>query len=189
MKRTVVILLSIFLCTSLFGQENRVYKSISAAMQQPDSVFILDLSKQKLTELPNEVVKFKNLKKLILTKNKIDSLPMSLKDVKNLEEISIEKNKFKLFPPVFCFMPNLKRLIICRNPIVNMPSCIGDLTNLEYIDMWETEVADIPIEIQNLKKLKEIDLRGIAYNSAFQKRLLELLPNAKVHFDLPCNCE
>lgn len=189
MKKYAVIILICLVNLSVFSQENKVYKNVEVALRNVDSVFILDLSKNKLTTFPLEILKLVNLKKLILKKNKLTALPLELRELKNLEYISIEKNKIVTFPLAFCSLLKLKTLVICRNPMVNMPDCIEYLTELEYIDMWETEIDSIPEGISKLSKLKEIDLRGIAYNVAFQERLAGLLPNTEIHFDLPCNCD
>ena len=53
----------------------RVFKTLNGALQHPDSVFRLDLSKQKLKEVPEEIRKFPNLKELNLSKNNISELP------------------------------------------------------------------------------------------------------------------
>ena len=56
----------------------RVYTSIAAAKQNPDSVFVLYLSKKKLSEIPPEVFQFKNLLKLNISKNKFKELKINL---------------------------------------------------------------------------------------------------------------
>ena len=68
----------------------RVYTSIAAAKQNPDSVFVLDLSKKKLSEIPPEVFQFKNLLKLNISKNKF-------KELQNIRA-ALENYQFWLVP-------------------------------------------------------------------------------------------
>ncbi|MEO8734193.1 MAG: hypothetical protein ABI373_07670, partial [Flavobacteriales bacterium] len=53
----------------------KTYHSLARALQHPDSVYRLDLSHQKLKEVPEDVRKLKNLNALDLGRNKLKELP------------------------------------------------------------------------------------------------------------------
>src|SRR5688500_12097988 len=77
----------------------RVFKSLNGALQHPDSVIRLDLSKQKLKEVPEEIRKFPNLKELNLSKNNISELPEWIGDCDSLEILDLSNNKLEVLPP------------------------------------------------------------------------------------------
>ena len=57
-----------------------MFHGLEEALQVPaDSVYRLDLSKNKLTDVPKEILKFKNLQELDLSKNKITALPVDFR--------------------------------------------------------------------------------------------------------------
>tara|TARA_B100000674_G_C37923562_1_gene954428 strand:+ start:296 stop:877 length:582 start_codon:yes stop_codon:yes gene_type:complete len=172
-----------------FSQFNPLsYNNLEIAILNKDSVFHLDLSKQKLKQIPKEVFEFKNLKILYLNKNKLDEIPKEISKLKQLQKIELSKNNFTVFPIYITQIKSLKTLIINKNKITNIPKEISNLINLEKLDLWSNEIKNIPNEISSLKKLEELDLRVIQFNEEEQKRVIELLPNTKVHFSKSCNC-
>lgn len=164
------------------------YKSIEAGLENPDEVYKLDLSKEKLTEFPVEILQFKNLNVLDLSKNKFETIPDTIQELKYLQELNLSKNKLIEFPYGVCMLRNLKYLNINQNRIVVIPQEIKYLSELRVLDMWSNDLTDFPIELSHLKKLENFDLRNILINEGNQKRIKSLLPNANVFMDKPCNC-
>ena len=64
----------------------RTYRKLDRALREPDQVYRLDLSGQKLKTVPGEVFQFKNLNALDLSGNKIKQLPDSLGKLVYLQE-------------------------------------------------------------------------------------------------------
>ncbi|HRH39091.1 MAG TPA: hypothetical protein PK760_12130, partial [Flavobacteriales bacterium] len=62
----------------------RTYHSLERALQEPDKVFRLDLSKSKLKEVP-DLRMFKNLNALDLSQNKLKSLPTWFGELKFMQ--------------------------------------------------------------------------------------------------------
>jgi len=56
----------------------KVWKSLSEALQKPDSVFRLDLSKHKLKEVPPEVFQLTELRELNLSRNHLTEIPENI---------------------------------------------------------------------------------------------------------------
>lgn len=183
----------IFLLTSsafAFGQESPVviYEWEEVQQASPDTIFGLSLSKLKLTELPEEVKKYKYLKELHLQKNKLDRLPDFITDFEYLEVLNLEKNELEIFPLQICRMNALKRLSIGKNYFEQIPECIGNVQTLEYIDLIDTPINKLPESLVTLKNLQEIDFTGIRFSPNFQESWTKLLPNVKLVFDAPCDC-
>lgn len=167
--------------------KDTVAYSLDEALKSPEDILILDLSKQKLKELPNDFGPLINLKELYLDKNKLKALPRSLASCENLEVISISKNKFVDFPMIICYLSQLKSLDISTNEIAELPDCLGELIHLEYIYMVGNEVASISKKLEKLE-LKELDMRMIQMNEKEQNTLRDQFPNTEIKFSKPCNC-
>ena len=191
MKINVVLFWVIILILPLksVSQTNRLFKSIDETLTVPvDSVYRLDLSKQKLDKLPKAIFKFKNLRELYLGKNKLSKLDNQLTQLKHLEILDLSKNKFQNFPPQLCNIPSLKQLFLGRNEIQFIPECIGQLINLEILDLWLNPIDGLPQSISKLKQLKTVDLRGINFSSKSQASIQALIPWVKVEFNKGCDC-
>lgn len=171
-----------------FGQKNHVFTSIEETKAvHPDSVYYLDLRGQKLKSVPIEVNQFNNLKDLNLSKNKLTQLPNDL-NLPHLEILNLEKNKFEIFPSVICNQLALTQLYLGRNEIAELPGCIGDLKEMVILDVWLNVLVDLPDELMLLEKLELLDLRGMNFSDKFQGGWNNRLPWAKIEFDNSCDC-
>lgn len=185
-------LVTIF-CISLFqligyAQTNHLFESLEdALLAHPDSVYRLDLSRGSLKEVPQEIFNFKNLRELDLSKNKLTDLPDNF-IFDNLEVLHLTKNKFEFIPKVICKNAHLKQLFLGKNHISEIPECFGDLTELVIFDIWFNTVSVIPESMVNLKKLESFDLRGMSYSEEFQKEWREKLSWVEIQFDVGCDC-
>jgi len=165
-----------------------IYSSLEKAMRNPDNVYILDLSKTKLKEFPQEILSFKNLNKLDLSKNRIAVIPEGIANLKHLQELNLGKNKLEAFPGDIVELVDLKRLILNQNNIDGIPYMIKNLQKLEYLDMWSNNLSKFPESLSELKNLKELDLRVIQFTDEEKAKITSLLPNTKIHFSASCNC-
>ena len=168
---------------------SRVYHSIEAALQNPDHVYKLNLSRKKLRAVPPEIVQFRNLKELNLSKNKIRELPPQIVELQNLERLNLSSNKLKALPEDIGKLQSLIYLGLNRNLIESLPQSIGSLPYLEILELWDNELDSIPKEISRLTKLRVLELRGILFNDEEQTRVKSLLPNTKIYFSPGCNCK
>lgn len=170
------------------AQSHVVYYSIEEAGAVPvDSVFRLDLSKKKYSEIPSEIYRFKNLRELNLSQNKLTHLPDDFY-FPNLEVLNLEKNDLDTFSNCICQITTLRQLYLGRNEIRYFPECIGNLQELVILDAWFNPIQDLPVALTSLKKLRAMDLRGITYSKAFIKKWTALLPWVKIEFDVGCDC-
>ncbi|NOQ71605.1 MAG: hypothetical protein GQ574_06375 [Crocinitomix sp.] len=180
-------------CISIFqvigySQTNHLFESLEEALQvHPDSVYRLDLSRASLKEVPKEIFNFKNLRELDLSKNKLTELPNQFVFEK-LEVLHLTKNKLEKFPKVICKNKNLKQLFLGKNRISEIPECIGELSELVIFDIWFNTISVIPDSITKLRKLRSFDLRGMNYSDEFQKEWRDKLPWVTIQFDVGCDC-
>ncbi len=188
MKHLFVSLIFINLVTLLWSQEYPIYPLDQARNADPDTIFGLDLSKQKLEEIPQEIYRFKALKYLDVSRNNLKELPDFLDSLTNLEVLDAGKNKLTAFPTAICRMGKLKTLVLNRNEFAAIPECIVFATALEFIDLWDTPVYAFPQGLSQLSELKKLDLQGIKYGPTFQEQLKAKLPGVEILMDLPCDC-
>lgn len=187
-KRLVFIFWISLIAGAGFSQSNYLFPSLEKALLvHPDSVYRLDMSRSKLTEIPVELFQFKNLVELNLSKNKLTSLPSEF-IFEHLEVLHLTKNKFEDFPTVLCKNRTLKQLFFGKNSLSELPECIGELTNLVILDVWFNTVSILPESMIKLRKLRSFDLRGMNYSDAFQAKWRKLLPWVEIQFDLGCDC-
>jgi Leucine-rich repeat (LRR) protein len=173
----------------LIDDTNYIYRSISVALQNPDKVFRLNLSKTRLREIPADIFKFRNLRELDLSRNRIDSVPAAIGSLVNLTSLNLAGNNLELLPDEIGNLSRLVHLNLNRNKIVALPKTIGGLASLELLELWDNELYGIPDEIGNLKKLKALELRGILFSEEEAARIDSLLPDTKVFMSPTCNCK
>ena len=165
-----------------------IYKTIEKASENPDAIYVLDLTKSKLKAFPHEILKFKNLNILKLGKNKISSVPEGISQLLFLQELDLGKNKLDAFPGGVVELVHLKKLVLNQNYIEDIPYMIKNLQKLEYLDMWSNNLNSFPESLNELKKLQELDLRVIQFTKEEKERITSLLPDTKIHFSSSCNC-
>lgn len=182
--------------TKTYGQtisslplSERVYTSLEQlADVPPDSVRHLSLKKQKLKELPQEILQFHYLQTLDLSGNRFSVFPCEVTQFSQLRVLDLSANKFDTLPPEIGKLKQLRKLILNRTELYELPREIGLLQQLEYLDIWGTHIARLPEEITQLKNLKELDMRVIVMNQEEQASIKAQLPWVDIKFSKPCNC-
>ena len=194
-------LLAIFwLCLTFpaFAQENNqpliedsayIYRSLSAALENPDRVYRLNLSRHKLKIFPPDILKLYNLRELDLSRNKLDSIPKEIGKLSNLQRLVLSNNNLVQLPDEIGNLSSLTYLGLNRNQIESLPSSIGNLSKLEVLELWDNELSTIPNEITKCKSLKVLELRGILFSDEEHERLDTLLPDTRVYISPGCNCK
>lgn len=166
----------------------RTFRSLEKALENPDQVYRLDLSGQKLKEVPEGVFQLKNLNALDLSNNKLKELPERLQELKHMQEFRASRNKLTEVPKSICRFIHLKRLDLSRNALTALPKCVGALHELVSLDLWDNDLADFPEEMANMRALRFMDLRAIQFEVPEMEHLQSLLPSTKIFFSQPCNC-
>ncbi len=122
------------------------YYSLEDAMKEPNKVYKLSLTRQKLKDFPMEVFLFKNLQVLNLAENRIDSLPPQIKDLKYLQILNLKANRIKEIPPEFAELKNLKYLYLSKNKIIFFPVEFCALKKLQYLDITFNKLSVYEVE-------------------------------------------
>ena len=175
--------------TALITDTNYLYRSLSVALEHPELVYRLNLSKHKLKTIPPDILKLKNLRELDLSRNKIDSIPKEIGTFKQLTHLNLSHNEIVMLPDEIGELVSLKFLGLNRNLIEALPATIGNLEQLEVLELWDNELSTIPEEITKCKNLKVLELRGILFSDEDYARIDTMLPDTKVYLSPACNCK
>lgn len=119
----------------------------------------VNLSKKRLTELPEELFFFKKEVKILkLYGNKLKSITPRIAEFENLEELYIGKNFLDSLPKEIGMLKKLRILSVQYNDLACLPKEIGELVNLEQLWLNQNKLQSLPVEIGNLKKLERLQL-------------------------------
>jgi len=111
----------------------------------------LDLRFLNLKELPKDLQKMKNLKKLNLFNNRLKNSDLKiLCELKQLEEINLSFNQISRFPKELLRLPNLKKLDLSINKIQDLPMDDIVSSNIEELNLKRNNFTK-----RQLKKINE----------------------------------
>ena len=167
------------------------FKSIESALEAHNSgaiVKVLNLKKQKLEIIPEEIQGFTELIELRLDKNRIEILPDWLSELHRLEIFSAERNQLTEFPSVILDLENLRELYLGDNFITAIPIDIDVLKNLEWLGLWSNLLRRFPSSLSDMPNLTTLDILYNDMTFSDQTWLLELLPHINVEMSEPCHC-
>jgi leucine-rich repeat protein SHOC2 len=162
----------------------QVLELIAAA--QTDRATKLDLSGQKLTELPDSIGELDSLLELDLSNNQLIRLPDSIGNLTKLTYLNLRSNHLNELPNSIGKLRKLKTLVIHKNSLIKLPESIsnltqitrlrlddhpsqisgiellpeniGDLVNLTFLYVSDCQLMDLPTSMSNLKKLSQLYL-------------------------------
>ena len=138
-----------------------------------DTLEILDLSGNKLSELPEDLSRLHQLKILFCSNNLFTTLPAVLGQCPNLSMIGFRANQIASIPAA-ALPPDLRWLVLTDNQISELPSTLGNCTSLQKLMLAGNQLRALPPSIENCTKL---ELLRISANQ------FSVLPD--VLFDLP----
>lgn len=104
----------------------------------------LDLSKNKLSNMPDDILRLKNLKLFNLDTNKLQKLPDSIVNMKKLEVLNISSNALSSLPLSFSNLSCLKQLYLNNNNFRHFPLQLIGLPNLEVVELSNNKITEIP---------------------------------------------
>ncbi|AXT55361.1 leucine-rich repeat domain-containing protein [Aquimarina sp. AD1] len=123
----------------------------------------LDLSNQKLKELPNSITKLKDLRMINLSNNKgldIDNSLRVLSVHKNLEVLILDSLDIKTIPESIKLFPKLKQISLINNPGFDLSQILQQISELpiEFLNLKNNQLTKIPKNITALNTLRDLNL-------------------------------
>ena len=120
------------------------------------------LSNCKMSELPVEILKLKQLKKLDIAHNQIKVLPGQLQELEGLEELILDGNPLHTLEPAFFRLNKLKKLFARSCELESLPSDVQYLKQLQVLALNNNLLKNLPASMERLKWLKELHLNDNA---------------------------
>lgn len=118
-----------------------------------ESIEFIDLSGNKLTELPTDIYRFKKLKFLFLNDNQFTTFPESLYNLESIELLGFKSNKIN-FIAENAIPKCIKWLILTNNKIEFLPNSIGNCIKLQKCMFAGNQLKELPESMQNCKNLE-----------------------------------
>jgi GTPase SAR1 family protein len=135
----------------------------------------LDLSYNRLSELPDSIGNLQNLSVLYLTNNQLIELPASIGNLQNLSVLYLISNQLSEIPDSIGNLQNLSILELSKNQLSEMPDSIGSLQNLSGLYLSDNQLSEIPDSIGNLQNLSQLNLINNQLNELSDISLLQNL--------------
>jgi Leucine-rich repeat (LRR) protein len=189
MKTLLTFALIFFFVINGFTQKNAWYISIYETLENPDSVYNLDLRNKRMSSMHMGIYKLKNIEYLFLGGNELKFLPIGICELKSLKKISLgdmtdEKvgyvgNPITEIPEQISKLKNLSVLDLSGCPIDSLPDVLGEMENLNTLVIAGTNIKNIPISIRNgNKKGQRLEI-CIDDNQKFDKETSDYLKTIK----------
>ncbi|MFQ6332803.1 leucine-rich repeat-containing protein kinase family protein [Methylophilus sp. 3sh_L] len=142
--------------------------------QLADSLEILDLSGNALTELPADLHRLKKLRILFCSNNQFTHLPEVLGQCENLSMIGFKANQIKHIAESAIPTQTLRWFIVTDNALTKVPHALGECSKLQKLMLAGNQLSSLPASLANCHAL---ELLRISANQ------FETLP--EFLFDLP----
>jgi hypothetical protein len=155
-----------------------------------DSLEVLDLSGNQLSELPPQLVELKKLKIIFASNNLFEHLPEVLGSCAELEMVGFKSNKIKqvaanslpaklrwliltnnqisVLPDALGERPQLQKLALAGNRLTTLPLSMAQCLNLELIRISANQLTTCPEHILDLPKLRWLAFAGNPFSRSAQ---------------------
>jgi len=121
----------------------------------------LDLSRLRLTRVPEEARELTHLAVLRLDHNHLRALPVWIGDLTRLVELTAKGNMLDSVPESIGRLTKLEELGLDYNELTAVPDCLGDLPRLLKLRLYDNRLSVLP---GTLRKLTRLKLLAAGYN-------------------------
>jgi Leucine-rich repeat (LRR) protein len=137
--------------------KNNAIKSLPSSFVKLENLVKLNLSRNRLEELPESIGEMKAIQYLELSNNELKLLPVSLCDCKGLLELLLEDNHLLRLPKDIGFLPQLQKLNVSYNRLKSIPFSLGYCKTLQSLLVAENPMEDPPIT--EFEKANALDIQ------------------------------
>ena len=115
----------------------------------------MDISENRLEDIPIEIYGLSKLTDLHLSQNSIEYLPDSIGDLSRLTIFKIDQNRLSELNRNIGRCCNLQELVLTENLISELPPTMGNLLRLSNLNVDRNRLEYLPPQIGNLGQLGE----------------------------------
>lgn len=141
----------------------------------------LDLGRNRLTTLPDDVGRLGQLRDLWLNDNPLRTLPRSFANLANLRFLHLADSPWRSPPPVIFELTALEELWLGSRHLQELPEDIGNLRGLRKLIIWYSDLRTLPRAIFNMTGLEELRIRDNPLPPGTLERLKEALPDCTIY--------
>ncbi|XP_004305500.1 PREDICTED: putative disease resistance protein RGA3 [Fragaria vesca subsp. vesca] len=107
---------------------------------------------------PEFILQLKCLRTLNLSNNRVEQLPIEVGGLVHLRYLNLSNNKWKKLPDTLCNLINLETLRVedCKD-LEELPEAMGKLTNLRHLRVKRSRKLKLPRSIAKLTSLQTLD--------------------------------
>lgn len=97
----------------------------------------IDLSDNSLKMVPEDLIEFKYLERLVLSKNQLRTIPDWIGQFQQLKVLHLQFNQIKQLPSTMQELTSLHSLWLAVNQLKNIPDWLPQLKNLKFLYLFE----------------------------------------------------
>ncbi|CAH1130497.1 unnamed protein product [Ceutorhynchus assimilis] len=120
---------------------------------------IADLSKNRFSELPEEISDFHFLERLQCYHNAIRFIPDSISSLQCLSFLDLSRNQLTALPREICLLP-IQILLVSNNRLSSLPDDLYKMSHLTELDASCNQITHFPPRMGELKSMQSLVLRS-----------------------------
>ncbi|KAJ7956449.1 LRR domain containing protein [Quillaja saponaria] len=120
------------------------------------SVRTLDLTHNRIVDIPVDISKLINMQRLVVADNLIERLPINLGKLQSLKVMNLDGNRITSLPDELGQLVRLERLSISGNLLTSLPETIGSLRNLLILNLSNNKLKFLPESVGSCFSLEEL---------------------------------
>lgn len=144
---------------------------------------------KKIDSIPKYVLNLKKLRYLKIIGTQISSINFKNAKLNSLTHLEISRNSnLTSVPFSIVELSSVTHLELGNNNIELFDKQLCQMKQLEFLNLWSNNIGFIPDCIEQLSKLKQLEMRVNEISQENQNQIEGLLPNCKLNFSPACNC-
>ncbi|KAH7332298.1 hypothetical protein KP509_20G080400 [Ceratopteris richardii] len=120
------------------------------------SVRTLDVTHNRLVDLPVEIGGLVNLQRLMASENVLQRLPSTIGKLQSLKVLALDENRLTTLPDELGLLVRLERLSVSMNALTSLPSALGSLRNLTLLNVSHNKLMLLPESLGSCYSLEEL---------------------------------